>query len=84
MSLTPQKLPNRPLIKFGGFRKLRLKERLLILIGYNLTCSVEVVVDRRNSRVLQRCYVSITKETEAAAQARLEQEAGVEKGELAK
>ncbi len=56
-------------VEFDGFRKLRFKERLLILLGYNLAIKTRVVVHRREARVFGGTTVSLTKQANAMAEA---------------
>lgn len=60
-----KKLPNKFVVEFDGFRKLTLKERLLILLGYNIKTLSKVVINRRQTSVKARTFVVTTKEISA-------------------
>lgn len=55
------KIPNNTVIKFDGFRKLTLKERLMILFGFNLQAVCAVHIHRRDSSVKARANIVLTK-----------------------
>lgn len=67
-----EKLGNKFVVEFDGFRKLTLKERLLILIGYNLQTLSKVCVDKRNTSVKARTFVVLTKQVTPEGQAQQE------------
>lgn len=61
----PKKLPSRFTVEFEEFKTLTFKERLQILLGYNLRVCSKVMVDRRNESVKAGSTVWLTKETTA-------------------
>lgn len=62
------KLPNKLTVEFDSFRKLRFKERLQILLGYNIAVQTRVVVHRRDARVFGGTEVHLTKQVDASGQ----------------
>lgn len=64
------KLPTNFVVEFDGFRRLTFKERLLILIGYNLTTLSKVIVNRRGGSVKAHTAVVLTKQLSAEGQTR--------------
>jgi hypothetical protein len=61
-------LPNKFTVEFDAFRKLRFKERLLILFGCNLAAKTRVIVHRREARVFGGTEVHLTKQVNATSQ----------------
>lgn len=64
------KLPNLMVVEFESHRKLSWKERLQILLGYNLLTKVKVLVDRRHTNVRGKAEVHLTKAVDATEQIR--------------
>ena len=70
MNTLQPKLPSRFAVELDSFRALKFRERLKILIGYNLTCSVKLLVDKRDGRVWSEYKVGLTKQRTATEQQR--------------
>ena len=65
-----QKLPARFVAEHSFHRALTFKERLLILIGYNLRMKTAVAVDRKRGDVGAKCEVTLTKNIDPSDEAR--------------
>jgi hypothetical protein len=74
MNTQTQKLPNRFRVNLGFFRPLKFRERIKILIGYNLACDVSLLVDKRSGQVWNHCEVRLTKQATLTEQQLAEQE----------
>jgi len=62
------KLPNRFRINTENFTKFTFRERLKILLGYNLTAQVDTAIDKRDGRCWQRVKFNLTALRTADAQ----------------
>ena len=55
-----RRLPNRFEIQFDTFKKFTWRERLKILLGYNLVVRVAIKVDKRDGRSWTSCLPALT------------------------
>ena len=63
MNYAPQKkLPNRFALDLGFVRNPTWKERLQLLIGYNLKLDIKLLVDKRSGEVKHDVHLNTTKE----------------------
>ncbi len=62
---TERKLPQKFVVDFDDFKTLTWRERLKILIGYNLILRGKLMVDRRHADVRYAVNVLLTKHVNA-------------------
>lgn len=70
MNGQPNKLPNKFVVEFDSHHTLTLKERLMILLGYNIKTISSVMVNRRTQKVGAKTKLQLTKHVAAETEIR--------------